>query len=64
MRESRNRIMHSATLEVTDAELQQYIDDMIAILNDSKMIQNQPDAVTARTKLNQVGLNTKNITSL
>ena len=60
MSDTRNTIMHSATLEVTDAELQQYIDDMIDILNDSKTIQNHPDAVTARTKLNQVRLNTKN----
>ena len=40
MRDIRNKIMHSATLEVTDAELQQYIGDMIHILNDSKTIQN------------------------
>ena len=64
MRGIRNEIMHSATLEVKNAELQQFIDDMIDILNDSKTIQNHKDAMTARTKLNQVSSNTKHITSL
>ena len=54
MRETRNKIMHSSNLEVTDVELQQYIDDMIDILDDSNTIQAHPDAVAARTKLNQV----------
>lgn len=56
MRETRNTIMHSSNLEVTDVELQQYIYDMIDIVDVTQTIQAHPDAVIARTKLNQVGL--------
>ncbi|XP_060597506.1 uncharacterized protein LOC132751360 [Ruditapes philippinarum] len=53
-RSARNAIFHSTSMEMDDIEFIQYIDDMIAVLEDGKELLNRPESITAVEMLHEV----------
>ncbi|XP_060574209.1 uncharacterized protein CXorf38-like [Ruditapes philippinarum] len=51
VRQYRNNIFHSSSMELEESEANSYIDDMIAVLQDGKELLQQPDAQIAVKKL-------------
>ncbi|XP_060567863.1 uncharacterized protein LOC132726549 [Ruditapes philippinarum] len=51
VRQYRNNIFHSSSMELEESEANSYIDDMIAVLQDGKELLQQPDAQIAVNKL-------------
>ncbi|XP_053405522.1 uncharacterized protein LOC123566657 [Mercenaria mercenaria] len=51
VRQYRNEIFHSSTMELEEADANTYIDDMIAVLQDGKELINRKDAQDAVKKL-------------
>ncbi|XP_053405442.1 uncharacterized protein LOC123522959 isoform X2 [Mercenaria mercenaria] len=49
----RNEIFHSSTMELEETEANSYIDDMIAVLQDGKELNNRQDAKDAVKKLEE-----------
>ncbi|XP_053391745.1 uncharacterized protein LOC128554496 [Mercenaria mercenaria] len=54
VRQCRNAILHSSTLELEEAKANSYIDDMIAVLQDGKELINRKDAQDAVKKLEEL----------
>ncbi|XP_060604239.1 uncharacterized protein LOC132757075 [Ruditapes philippinarum] len=54
VRESRNKLFHSATMEMEDGEVAECIDDIIEILDDRKQLKGRLDAQQAVNKLKQL----------
>ncbi|XP_045156234.2 uncharacterized protein LOC123522836 [Mercenaria mercenaria] len=50
----RNEIFHSSTMELEETEANSYIDDMIAVLQDGKELNNRQDAKDAVKKLEEL----------
>ncbi|XP_045156268.2 uncharacterized protein LOC123522856 [Mercenaria mercenaria] len=50
----RNEIFHSSTMELEETEANNYIDDMIAVLHDSKELNNRQNAKDAVLKLEKL----------
>ncbi|XP_053386219.1 uncharacterized protein LOC123545283 [Mercenaria mercenaria] len=53
-RQARNAIFHSVTMELEDSGVNDYIDDMIAILEDGKELHARPESVEAVKKLQEI----------
>ncbi|XP_060577573.1 uncharacterized protein CXorf38 homolog [Ruditapes philippinarum] len=51
VRQYRNNIFHSSSMELEESEANSYIDDMIAVLQDGKELLQQPDAQITVNKL-------------
>ncbi|XP_045156272.2 uncharacterized protein LOC123522858 [Mercenaria mercenaria] len=54
VRQYRNEIFHSSTMELEEADANTYIDDMIAVLQDGKELNNRKDAQDAVKKLKEL----------
>ncbi|XP_053405589.1 uncharacterized protein LOC123544632 isoform X2 [Mercenaria mercenaria] len=54
VRQYRNEIFHSSTMELEEAKANTYIDDMIAVLQDGKALINRKDAQDAVLKLDEL----------
>ncbi|XP_053405609.1 uncharacterized protein LOC123564723 [Mercenaria mercenaria] len=63
VRQDRNEIFHSSTMELEEAEANAYIDDMIAALQDGEELKNRQDAQDAVNKLEELKNGDFNITT-
>ncbi|XP_060574833.1 uncharacterized protein LOC132732434, partial [Ruditapes philippinarum] len=54
VRERRNKLFHSATMEVEEWEMFECIDDIVEILEDPKQLKGRPEAQQAVNKLKQL----------
>ncbi|XP_060573238.1 uncharacterized protein LOC132731129 [Ruditapes philippinarum] len=57
VRQYRNNIFHSSSMELEESEANSYIDDMIAVLQDGKELLHRSDAQIAVKKLQDVSVN-------
>ncbi|XP_045202914.2 uncharacterized protein LOC123556346 [Mercenaria mercenaria] len=50
-RQARNDILHSGSMELDDAKVDGYIDDMVALLQDGKELSSKPESINAVKQL-------------
>ena len=56
VRQYRNEIFHSSSMELEETEANSYIDDMVIVLQDGKELVNHPDAQQAVKNLLEVSI--------